>query len=592
MNYSLMHLNAKILILVFLFFSCNKDTEEPQTSAPDPSPPDVVVPSTAYLSGVQIEGDFYGEIRDYSGTPTTVTIGNKSADVDANGRYILLDALVDSMRAEIVLESPGLRPQRDVFYPSSQSLLKLRTMDEPVEGVQYPNASASFDLEECTIEENSLANVNGDVYSGPCQVYTRTISYFSGGEDLLPGDYLGTDLNGELKFLFPYGATNVDFIDVTGESLDLAEGVSIPLRFQSTLAFQQPSFSLWHYDIEGTVWREIGTAEGSNSFEYFADVDRLGWFMIAITFDPIRLSGRVLSSETETPLASMRVGVEGPQQQIWGTITDQKGFFSFWAPAEFMVDFQVRNQCFLQFENSSQSYSEDTDLGIILLEEDDIAFIQGSYANCYGEPLAGYLDIETFDKWQVREIEEEESFLLTAICNSSNALVRALDVNFENPTSQVQIDTEEGEVAYSGVHLTCELPQAGYLIYSIDGSDEMVIDDFVSFDINGPWNQETVSVEIEGESVGDTHTFSFGTWNFPEIQDQVEQFVDLPILEIVNGFTLIGRYESSLDFEFDYEGYSDVNGSTFLFHFSGTMNSTIGGNDIQVNGIGAVKRTE
>ena len=168
--------------------------------------------------------------------------------------------------------------------------------------------------------------------------------------------------------------------------------------------------------------------------------------------------------------------------------------------------------------------------------------------------------------------------------------IKATDYDFENQTNEVIVGTEDGESTPTGVHLSCDFPDEGYLTYTIDQSGEMLVAENVQFSNYYVGGVQVVNIEFEGEVYGDIHSFSFTTWEYPEILDQEEMFVDLPLVEIVNGFDLLARYESGDDFEFEYDGFTDIHNSTFMFRFEGTMHSTIGGLDVQVSGLGAVKR--
>ena len=90
------------LCMLIMFMSCDKD-DSPSNNNPDPS-------AFAENFGSEIQRNFLGKVIDTNHNPiqnVTITIGNKTAQTDANGIFIISDANLYQRFGYIKAEKAG-----------------------------------------------------------------------------------------------------------------------------------------------------------------------------------------------------------------------------------------------------------------------------------------------------------------------------------------------------------------------------------------------------------------------------------------------------------------------------------------------------
>lgn len=552
--------------------------------------------STQHISGSMVSVDVAGRIDGF-GTilPATVRMGNKTAIVDEYYNFILTDVMVDSLRASYEVEFANGNVSYRSFIPNTSALNLVRpTMISYSNGTSQLELSLAFDRSagwsRFRYPMNSVVS-QGQLISGPGYVLMNGEA--ADDEFFLAevsGDLVGHDENGALKFLYPYSYLRVQGYDLDGNELELAPGTEgkVDLTVGSTFLAEEEQFgSIWKYDESTTTWREIGQGERFFTENYFQlEVDAYGQYMAAKPKEPFILSGRLVSDESQTPVPRKNVEIFTEDFAVAITTTDERGRFRAWVPGG--VPLGIRTTILTEelLLSADLNVDHDLDLGDLEVSESLIGVVKGRHVDCYGNPVPGYVYLLP-RHW--RSIDEGGNFTIVHSLDITQPL-RTFDTELEQTADQMTIQFNVQEVVETGPQVSCDWPSTEYLIYQINGSEELTVNDNVTFELTSLGDNNVINLEFEGMVNGDLHNLSLSTWDLPNSDDTDNPLTEPIVLTISNNGEILGRFQNAEDFQFETLGISERSGSNIMFTFSGTMNSTLGAEDITVSGIGRLLR--
>ncbi|GIU50420.1 YfaP family protein [Shewanella sp. KT0246] len=110
------------------------------------------------------------------------------------------------------------------------------------------------------LPENSLVDSNGDL-AATAVVAELTIINPAIDIEMMPGDMLTTDENGELVPIESFGAITVSFEDELGNPLQLAEGKTAEIQIPAVGSNLPANIPLYYFDEVTGLWIEEGEAD-------------------------------------------------------------------------------------------------------------------------------------------------------------------------------------------------------------------------------------------------------------------------------------------------------------------------------------------
>jgi len=228
--------------------------------------------------------------------------------------------------------------------------------------------------------ENSVVDINGELYSGSFNVYANYIDPNSSKfNEELPGFLLGQTLDEEVFALRSFGIFQAEIETPEGIPLQIADGKTVTLSTElstNLLTEARATIPMWYLDENTGIWKEEGSAQLEGT-SYISEVSHLStWNWDDLLKAPIFISGTVVHSEirSDIPISGITICVNGfdSLRKQYCTFTSG-GYFQFLIPRNTPIElfFSIPpNACSSggTFRTKAiGSFDEDTDLGDISL---------------------------------------------------------------------------------------------------------------------------------------------------------------------------------------------------------------------------------
>ena len=251
---------------------------------------------------------------------------------------------------------------------------------------------------------------------------------------------------------------------------------------KATLSFPVPAsllgnapeeIPLWFFDESIGFWKQEGENAVLEGEKYVGEVSHFSFWNCDYPYPVIDLSGTIID-ENGMPLANRLVEIELGSNGITGSgYTDNNGFFSGKVPADESLTLSVYYAlgCDISFESNIGSFSADTDLGDIEIDEPNLITVTGEVVDCDGNPVTNGLVT-------VRLINFEFDYYLNGTntfeipifnCTSSlGVIVEAIDYNTLAFNSGVYMPLS-GNMIDMGVIAACGGTLEEYFKLTVDG---------------------------------------------------------------------------------------------------------------------------
>ncbi len=351
-----------VLTLSILFLQCRKNED---VTINEPYQP------------VYISGGVYGNVVNNNGDPepnVKVSNGTNSVLTDQNGVFILKNQLLDKAGAQIKFEKAGYYTIYKSVIPIKNKMVftklqlvpkKLTKVINSVTGdVIVANGNAQL-----TISTNSIADANGNLFSGQVQVFAYWMDPSSDNTNLeMPGNLTGRDKDGKEVCLQTLGMMAVELEDLAGNPLNIATGkfAEIKLPIPSSLDAQAKStIPLWYYNTTKGGWIEEGVASRQGNF-YVGQVQHFSFWNCDFPRDVVNLKGRVLDVSGKA-IGNVLIEIKDEEtgQKGYGWTTSD-GYFEGKIPAaSTFVLTVVTYQCQSPFDMNFTTTTSELDLGNI-----------------------------------------------------------------------------------------------------------------------------------------------------------------------------------------------------------------------------------
>ncbi|MBK7888854.1 MAG: carboxypeptidase regulatory-like domain-containing protein [Bacteroidetes bacterium] len=309
-----------LVLLSFLIgftFSCNKD-ENNET-------PDASGSYTITIAG-QIKGE--------NGLPlvnASIQVGNKSAQTDNNGIFLIEKVSVNKTRAVVKATKSGYWDRAVGFIPNTGAIQYCNfVMPLKTNSPAFQSATGgTLTISGATLifPPNAFVTSSGSTYSGMVTVTAKhlPVNDPNFGALIPGGDLMAESTSGDIVKLESYGMIGVEISDNLGNSLQLAPGklatIQLPID-AGQLAGAAATIPLWYFDESKNMWVEEGFATKQGN-KYIGEVAHFSWWNCDEPFPPATIQGYVYDCNG-LPLANVTIY----HNNNGSVYTNQNGFYS------------------------------------------------------------------------------------------------------------------------------------------------------------------------------------------------------------------------------------------------------------------------
>jgi hypothetical protein len=579
------HLYLIFFALFFLMSGCVKEEFYEFTSTQNDEPQEVV------------KTTLYGLIKNsqdqpVSGANITLNTLNGAVNIqsDEKGNF--------SFDSVLVAKSAYLQIQKTGYFDASRRMA-VQAFSYNYTVVQMMERSAAGFVENATggvvtlengsqlsLPANGVAYENGSPYAGTVHVMMNSIDPAS--LDLfeqMPGDLTGYGTDGQLSSMASYGMLMVELEAEDGTLLQMAEGMEAELQFvipDALLAEAPSQIPLWYFNEEKGYWYEEGSAVRQFN-KYIGKVSHFSTWNCDMKGEVIDLSGAIACDNDNDLLPYMKVYLFQEEVPLAGGYLSSGGaftFLNFYANEVFTL--KVFNHCDeLLWENEFGPYSEDVDLGELIIEDcGPQVLISGSAVDCDGNAVQdGLLQLFTASGQLFKTDFENGYFeIATVTCLDPNMSVIITDVANQKSSQPVDFVADVSEINLGTIEVCDELDEYFVIYYELpDGDSEqdtiLYLDpSFKSYEQEGHFvefsNDLPDSLNYEGGSLGfvwntmqtglnnaqsfyytyaeqgvDEYSCQYGIWQIPPLPDFEVEILEL---DLNAGGILKGTFEGQV----------------------------------------------
>ncbi len=437
-----------LVAFIFMFSSCRKDDDPITTTGTVVDPPII-----------EVESSYYGVVMDQESrellSGATLITETGTITSDNFGYFTIRPSALSQEGSLIKVEMPGYFDAFKFVMPSpgNSTYIEIQMVKEKVLGVLNTNETKTINISDpdtkITFQANSIADANGNAYSGDYEVL---IHYYDSREtgymESIPGDLRGTDKEGNPVQLESYGMMAVELRSLAGEELNLLDGATATWQVSlvSEVADLPLQIPLWSLDENTGIWIEDGMADLINGV-YVGEVSHFSFWNCDWPYPLIEISGFIKDAAGQVVSdVFIEVKIVDGLGSGYG-VTDNSGAFRGKVPADELLELTFFRDCFNLQTLEVGPFSEDTELDpiIIGLPDDQSVEYFGVFLNCDGTPVEnGYVIVEDdFGLVDLIQVGEGGSFSGEIIvCNNSTITIQGVD---ENNLTQSEIFTYQLE---------------------------------------------------------------------------------------------------------------------------------------------------
>jgi hypothetical protein len=429
-------ISKRLLILVlfipFLFNSCSNDSGIDENSV-----------DTPLNFGNEVSKNFTGQIVDESNNPVAnvvITVGNKTANTDRNGVFIINNATVHEKFAFIKAKKTGyLDGSRSLVPTNGMNYARITLLSGTIVGTVNSGASGSVSLSNGSkvTFDGSFKTETGQPYSGVVSVIMKHLDPADPSTvDKMPGMLLAANSRGEERVLETYGMMNIELRGAASQKLQLSTTAQIEMPISTTqLASAPATIPLWHFDETLGYWKEEGAATKQGT-KYVGTVSHFSWWNCDVQFPTVRLCVTVVNSNG-APLANARVGIRrATNSYTVNGFTNSQGQVCGLVPANETLTMVVFDSCGNAVSTSSIGpFSADTTLPNLVISNASIqsTLVQGTILKCDGTNVTNGYVLMRYGNQSLMGIVNNGTFSLTMlVCSTTNTAFSLEGFDYDN----------------------------------------------------------------------------------------------------------------------------------------------------------------
>lgn len=424
----------RLLILLFLtIFSVSCNTDDGILGNQNPGNENSGNFSDNF--GNSINSDFIGRVIDSNNNPiegVTITIGNMTTPTDANGVFVMNDALVFERFGYVKADKEGyIHGSRAVVPSSGTNKVEIMLLEETVIQTLNSGETATVDLANgaSVSLDGNYKNPDGSDYTGSIDVIMHMLDPVDDNMELqMPGMLYAENIDGNERMLQTLGMLAVELRGDNGEDLNLADGSTSELRIPldpSLVSTAPSSIPLWYFDETNGYWKEEGEATLIGN-EYVGTVSHFSFWNCDIPAEAVNLCVTV-TDENENPLANLIVSITSETFGTRGGSTNENGEVCGLIPSNETLEINVYSfdTCGNTVLHTSNigPYSEDALLDITVMSDTDAISetVTGTFNTCDGDAVTNGYVILTYGSQQFYEAVDNGAFEINMVrCSDDN----------------------------------------------------------------------------------------------------------------------------------------------------------------------------
>lgn len=429
-------ISKRLLILVllfpFLFNSCSNDSGIDENSV-----------DTPLNFGSEVSKSFTGQIVDESNNPianVVITVGNKTANTDSNGVFIINNATVHEKFAFIKAKKTGyLDGSRSLVPTVGMNYARITLLSGTIVGTVNSGASGSVSLSngaKVTFDGN-FKTETGASYTGLVSVIMKHLDPSDSSiSDKMPGMLLAQNSSGEERVLETFGMMNIELRGSASQKLQISTTAQLEMPISnSQLASAPATIPLWHFDETLGYWKEEGTATKQGT-KYVGTVSHFSWWNCDAQFPTIRLCVTVVNSNG-APLANVKVGIRrATNSYMVNGFTNSQGQVCGLVPANETLTMVVFDSCGNAVSTSSIGpFSTDTTLPNLVISNASIqsTLVQGNLLKCDGTNVTNGYVLMRYGNQNLMATVTNGAFSFTMlVCSATDTAFRLEGFDYDN----------------------------------------------------------------------------------------------------------------------------------------------------------------
>lgn len=510
-----------VLLVPFLFNSCSNDSRIDENSA-----------YTPLNFGNEVSKSFTGQIVDESNNPIAnvlITVGNKTANTDRNGVFIINNATVHEKFAYVKATKVGfLDGSRSLVPTNGMNDVRITLLSGTIVGTVNSGTSGSISLSngsKVTFDGN-FKTESGQPYTGVVSVIMKHLDPSDPTTvDKMPGMLLAANSRGEERVLETYGMMNIELRGAASQKLQLSTTAQIEMPISSSqLASAPATIPLWHFDETLGYWKEEGAATKQGT-KYVGTVSHFSWWNCDAQFPTVRLCVTVVNSNGVS-LSNVKVGIRRASNSYTvNGFTNSQGQVCGLVPANETLTMVVFDSCGNTVSTSSIGpFSSDTTLPNLVISNTSIqsTLVQGNLLKCDGTNVTnGYVLMRYGNQNLIVYVSNGTFSFTMLVCSATDTSFRLEGFDYDNLQTTNPINFTFTTPITNVGNITACNSISEFISYRIDANPVRYIISNITANVGTTSGANSSGLSIWGYNSNTPNTtqtfYIFGNSNIPGI---------------------------------------------------------------------------
>jgi hypothetical protein len=573
-----------VLLVPFLFNSCSNDSGIDENSV-----------DTPLNFGNEVSKSFTGQIVDESNIPVAnvvITVGNKTANTDRNGVFIINNATVHEKFAFIKARKTGfLDGSRSLVPANGMNYARITLLSGTIVGTVNSGTSGSVSLgngSKVTFDGN-FKTETGQPYTGAVSVIMKHLDPSDPSTvDKMPGMLLAANSSGEERVLETYGMMNIELRGAASQKLQLSTTAQIEMPIStSQLASAPATIPLWHFDETLGYWKEEGAATKQGT-KYVGTVSHFSWWNCDAQFPTVRLCVTVVNSNG-VPLSNVKVGIRRASNSYTvNGFTNSQGQVCGLVPANETLTMVVFDSCENAVSTTSIGpFSADTTLPNLVISNTTIqsTLVQGNLLKCDGTNVTNGYVLMRYGNQNLMGTVTNGAFSFTMlVCSATNTAFSLEGFDYDNLQTTNPINFTFTTPITNVGNITACNSISEFISYRIDSNPVRYIIANITANVGTTSGSNSSGLSINGFNANSSTTnerfYLFGNTNIPGVYSTSMFSIESPETGGINIQTV-----NAVSFNLSSVG---ATGQYIDITFNGTYTNSTGSHTI--NGVAHVIR--
>lgn len=344
-----------------------------------------------------INSSVLGLVVDEQGNPiqgATITLENEEIETDVFGTFRFQNKTMNQQGTFVKIEKEGYFKSGRRFFPhdAETSHIKVELLRKEFDQSFQTSSGGNIEFSnggQVNFSPNSIRYENGETYTGEVKVALKWLNPISNSTfDQMPGALQGVNLDGDELALETYGMIAVELESPAGDALNIAYGKTAELKMpipDELLNNAPEEIPLWSFNYKYGVWAEDGKALLQNGF-YIGNVRHFSFWNCDYPRPLIDFHLTLIDQNTSNPMANIKVAIyqSGTGVTKFG-YTNSSGQIYGKIPGFELLELKVINHCDeILLDQTIGPFTENTNLGDILVDVPNSILVTGSLINCDG----------------------------------------------------------------------------------------------------------------------------------------------------------------------------------------------------------------